>query len=661
MRAHNEIEWYACDFETTVYAGQEFTEVWSSAFVRGKTEDVIIHTRIEDTFKYFVKLKRNVTLYYHNLKFDGTFWIDYLLRKTKYKQALTADGNSFLPDYQMPSSSFKYLISANGMWYTVTIRTPYAYIYIKDSYKLLPFSLEAIGKAFGTKHKKLKMEYAGFRQAGDTIPEEDKPYIKNDVLVLKEALEIMFEDGYKKLTIGSCCMEEFKKEYPKQYFDTLFPQVYDMDLPFQIPHINNVGEYIVKSYYGGYCYAVDGKRNRWFYNGITDDAYSLYPSVMHSKSCNRYPVGSPTFWIGDIPDEIMHNEKYYFFVRIRTRFKLKSGYLPFIQIKHNLLYKGTEMLKTSDVLIDGEYRDSYVYNDTVHEAKPTLVLTCIDYYRILDFYDLIDCEYLDGCFFETAIGLFDEYIDRFNKIKMTATGARRTESKLFLNNLYGKFATKTDSSFKVITLENGIMHYHTIFENEKKAGYIPIGSAVTSYARDKTIRIAQANYHGDSEKGFIYADTDSVHADITTEETINIPHAKNGLCTWKTESKWEKAIFIRSKTYLEIVDGFPDIKCAGMPKRCKNLFLASCGYKKAMISLLLQNEDFNESELQEIEKLEIQEMIPYGKFTDEEKEYLSVKRTLEDFKIGMKVPSKLRPKLIRGGTVLESTYFTMLR
>ena len=57
-----------------------------------------------------------------------------------------------------------------------------------------------------TKHQKLEMEYKGFRYAGCPITDEEKKYIANDVLVVKEALEKMFSDGYNKLTIGACSM-----------------------------------------------------------------------------------------------------------------------------------------------------------------------------------------------------------------------------------------------------------------------------------------------------------------------------------------------------------------------------------------------------------------------------------------------------------------------
>lgn len=46
------------------------------------------------------------------------------------------------------------------------------------------------------------MEYTGYRYAGCEITEEEQKYIANDVLVVKEALEIMFQQGHDKLTIG---------------------------------------------------------------------------------------------------------------------------------------------------------------------------------------------------------------------------------------------------------------------------------------------------------------------------------------------------------------------------------------------------------------------------------------------------------------------------
>lgn len=637
MRNRRYILWYACDFETTRNT-DDYTEVWSSAYVRRDSEDVHIDNNISDTFQYFVNLKKNVILYYHNLKFDGSFWLWFLKTKTKYKEART--NGKWLKTKEMPRSSYKYLISAMGEWYNIVIKTPYATIEIRDSYKLLPFALKSIGESFQTKHKKLTMEYRGYRYSGMEISESEKAYIRNDVLVLKEALEEMYRQGHNQLTIGACCMMDFRIDYPKKSFERLFPNLYEMELPNGISdkYTKSIGAYIKRSYYGGWVYCNDRIAEKWVWNGFTDDAYSLYPSVMHSQSGNRYPVGVPIFWKGKVPEEIKNDSTKYYFVHFRCRFQLKDGYLPFLQIKNSLLYKRTEMLKTSDIKINGKYYKSYSASDgTIMECRPELILTCTDYIRFLEHYTVYDIDYIDGCYFETLSGLFDNYLNRYNEIKMSATGARRTQAKLFLNNLYGKFATSTDSSYKLYNVQDGKPMYSVCLEDDKKPGYIPIGSAITSYARDCTIRAAQKNYHTD--RGFCYADTDSIHANIPLEKVVGIPHAKNGFCTWKTECTWTSAKFLRSKTYLEIVDGVVNITCAGMPIRSKMLFLASCGYPYAIQWL----EDSGQA------------------LTQAEKEYLQTFRTLDNFDFGMIVPGKLRPKQVPGGTVLIDTEFTMKR
>ena len=204
------------DFETTVFEGQIFTEVWASALVELGTEDVHIHSSIADQWDEILRMKSNCLIYYHNLKFDGEFWLNYLLGEEEYKQAFvvtdeeSGDGH-FLENKEMPNRSLKYSISAMGQWYSITVKINNKIIEFRDSLKLLPFSVKKIGKSFKTKHQKLEMEYEGFRYAGCEITEEERHYIANDVLVVKEALELMFQEGHTRLTIGSCCLAEYKE------------------------------------------------------------------------------------------------------------------------------------------------------------------------------------------------------------------------------------------------------------------------------------------------------------------------------------------------------------------------------------------------------------------------------------------------------------------
>lgn len=634
------------DFETTVYDGQTDTEVWASALVEMDTEDVMVFGSIDSTFSFLQAQKENIIVYYHNLKFDGSFILSYLLTELNYEQAYDIiDEEKFIvqwrDDKNMKNKQVKYQISAMGQWYKIVVKTHNKFIEFRDSVKLLPFKVEEIGKSFKTKHQKLSMEYKGKRYANCYISPEELEYIKNDVLVVKEALEIMFEEGHKKLTIGSCCLAEFKKTIMRVDYENWFPDLYQIELDESLYGSLTIGDYIHRSYHGGWCYVVLGKECTRKHNGITLDVNSLYPSVMSGQSGNRYPIGKPKFWKGNyIPPEAEGDNKFYF-VRIKTRFQIKENMLPFIQLKRDARYDSTEMLTTSDVYWNGQYyRYTKRPDGTLHDTTQILTLTMMDYELLKKHYELFDFEILDGCYFYAMVGLFDEYIEKYKKQKMTSKGAKRQLAKLFLNNLYGKMASNTNSSFKVAFVKEDMsLGFRIVSAHDKKPGYIPIGSAITSYARCFTITAAQLNYHGVDKPGFIYADTDSIHCDLPVEEIVGVTLHDTEFCCWKPEASWDEAIFTRQKTYIEhvvaenlepIEQPYYNIKCAGMPEKCKQLFNVSLdGFVEGM-----ENE-----------------------YTEEELEFVKEKRELEDFDIGLKVPGKLLPKRIKGGIILvESPY-----
>lgn len=660
------------DFETTVYQGQTTTEVWASALVALNTEDVQIFHSIDETYEYILSLKRSVVIYYHNLKFDGAYWLSFLLNTLHYEPALayyyedekTGISAEWLKTHKMQNKTFMYSISDTGQWYSITIRDNNKTITIRDSYKLLPFTVERIGKSFQTKHKKSTMEYEGMRYSGCNITDEEKKYIANDVLVVKEALEILFEQGHDKLTIGSCCLSEFRLIYGTKQYEIDFPNLYDFPIDKELYGCENAGEYIRKSYRGGWCYLVKGKENKIFHNGTTADVNSLYPSMMHSQSGNYYPIGYPTFWKGNfIPEEAITTDFYgrddtqpwsqtrYYFVRVKTRFYIRRNRLPFIQQKSSFLYSATESLETSDVYDHKthKYYDKYWGVDgKLKDTHMTMTMTMTDYQLLKEQYRLVDFQILDGCWFEARQGLFDDYIDKYKRIKMTSKGAVRELAKLFLNNLYGKMATNTDSSFKLAkTKEDGSLVFTPVKENNKKPGYIAIGSAITSYSRNFTIRAAQANFYGADKRGFIYADTDSIHCDLRPEEIKGITAHDSEFCCWKLEACWDIAIFSRQKTYIErvthenlkpIEEPYYNVKCAGMPDRCKDIYLLTFDPSEQLVDEYIKNK---------------------GKLKEEEKEFLSNYHTLSDFKVGLKIPGKLIPKQIPGGVLLKETTYEM--
>jgi len=369
-----------------------------------------------------------------------------------------------------------------------------------------------------------------------------------------------------------------------------------------------------KSYHGGWCFVNPKYSNKIIFGGRVYDVNSLYPSMMHSMSGNRFPVGKPKFWKGDIPEDVRNNNEKYYFVRFKCRFKVKDNAFPWIHIRNSPLYKGNENLCRSDVKYNGVYSRYYLDSEgKIQDTVQELTMTCVDFKLFKDTYDVYDLKILDGCWFWTRIGIFDDYINFYKELKMNSKGFLRELAKLFLNNLYGKFSMSDDSSYKEPYLDEdtGEVHFRLIEEHEKTVGYIPIGSAITSYAMNFTIRAALANFDR-----FCYADTDSIHIKGVQPAKGIVEHDSQ-FCCWKPESHFNYTYYARQKMYIECitmennvpVTPYRDIKAAGMSKGAKEEFnrrgldisqlevglnLDSCNLKATRVKggIILRNKDF---------------------------------------------------------------------
>lgn len=670
---------FAADFETSVYKGQKKTEVWSSALCPIRTPemlkrsdvsdpdygDVIIHHSIDESVQWLESQDRDMILYYHNLKFDGSFWCAWMLAHGYVYYAKQKKHDDEKP------GTFSCLISQHGQWYNVRIVLKNGHVIsLRDSLKIIPFSLKKAGHDFQTKHQKLEMEYTGKRYPGCRISPDERKYIANDVLVLAELIEIMYRENVittKTLTIGSACMEKYKSMVPGMYWEENFWRLDKVPLPDYIEG-KNADDYIRKSYRGGWCYAKDDRtgvvydtlhcrsyqKDGSVYIGLTADVNSLYPSMMHSMSGNYYPVGKPHFVKGKSILKWKLNQ-YYSFIHLKCRFRIKPGFLPFLQIKGNPFYKGTEMLKDSKPTYKGEKYEHFTMADGTEISDIVeLTLTCTDYELLHKHYQVEDEIILDGCWFYTDIGMFDEYINYWAEIKQHSHGSRRTIAKLFLNNLYGKFSTSPINISKIPVLDDDILCLDDDIEPDKKTVYIPIGSAITSYARRFTITAAQKNY-----SSFCYADTDSIHCLISREDIKGIKVHPTEFCCWKLESFWKSAIFVRQKTYIEVVNyedeqpipqAYYNVKCAGMPQSCKDMLIHSfqetrnqpAGYRFMAKLIRKQSGD----------TLKKDQLV-------ETYDFLGKQRTIADFTHGLVIPGKLMPVRIPGGVLLTDTTFSM--
>lgn len=531
---------FTADFETTTDLNDCRVWAWAACEI-GNFDNFKYGNSIED-FLHFCSGRENYTLYFHNLKFDASFIIWYLLD----------NGFEYIKDIKdRHDKSFTCLINEMGAFYSMEIyfkankKKPNK-VTIYDSLKILNFSVDKIAKDFNLPIQKLEIDYKAKREVNHKLTDEEISYIKNDVEIMARALDILFNMGLTKMTIGSNALS-FYKSINKNFI-------------LYFPELNyNIDENIRRSYKGGFTYLNPVYKEKETDKGIVLDVNSLYPSVMMNE---RMPIGNPIYYEGKYDNDKLYN----LYVQvISCSFKLKNNKIPTIQIKGNLSFIPNQYLESS------------------HGDIVTLTLTSVDLELFLKHYEVYDLTFHEGYKFKSTKGLFNSYINYWSdeKIKAKKEGnrARYLTSKLMLNSLYGKFGTNPNVRTKQPYLdEEKVLRFKF---NDKEIGktiYIPVASFITSYARRKTIETSQAiRDYTLSKYGkdyYIYSDTDSIHMlDLPEDELkqfIDIDEYKLG--AWKIENKFIKGKFIRQKCYIEMDEkGTITSTIAGLPKKLSKI------------------------------------------------------------------------------------------
>ena len=205
---------YVADFETAIDLDNE-TYVWAWALCDCETLITNYGTDIDSFLQHIFMLKDQSVIYFHNLKFDQTFILVNLIKK--------GWSQTFEKPQKMSNNQFKALTSGLGTSYSITLKKCNKIITICDSLKKLPFSVKKIAKDLCFEEGKGEIDYFSHRDAGGVLSDEDKDYIRRDVEIIAKALNAMFFDkGLYKLTIGSDCMDYFKK-YCCKNFKIIFP------------------------------------------------------------------------------------------------------------------------------------------------------------------------------------------------------------------------------------------------------------------------------------------------------------------------------------------------------------------------------------------------------------------------------------------------------
>lgn len=506
---------YVADFETITRNGKEC--VWLFDICNLNNLEHNIGTNIEDFINFIENLEYAARVYFHNLKFDGSFLIDYFL-KNGYEL-------SKYDNRRIKKNTFTLLVTEFGQFFKITYKNKYGkQIELIDSLKVLQLSVDKLAKDFKLPLLKGSIDYNKKRDE-DYIPSElEIEYVKNDTEIVARCLQIFIEQGHDKLTLSSCAFSEYKNIIGRNKYTNWFgdwEKKCDLVLDAEIR----------EAYRGGFCQPNANfinktiKRPVWY-----NDVNSLYPYVM---STYDLPYGEPIAF----EDKYIFDTEYPYYVqKIKVNMCLREKGIPCILNKS----KGVNC----NYIIDTQ-------ENTSAGSLVELTLTNFDLELMLKNYEIFEIKYNGGYKFRVRNDMFTGYINKFYEMKEKATiegnGALRCIAKLFLNSLYGKFGQNPVRRRKLpyIDLENKVKFYKTEKTISKKFNYLPVAVFITALARYKVImdimKIGIDNW--------VYTDTDSILS-LTPFPSDMVDNKKLG--KYKVEQIFKKCRILGPKTYYGI-------------------------------------------------------------------------------------------------------------
>ena len=479
------------------------------------------HTTVNNINDFMEKIRKNspAIFYSHNLKYDGIFIIDYLLK----------NGFSHSINRKLKPKEFSTLITSEGIFYNITVNYSNTdkpkLAEFRDSAKKIQGSVADIAYAFNLPILKGEIDYQMKRDENYIATKDEVSYIHNDTEIIARVLYYEYKEGLNKLTTASDTFSKYKTSMLR-YYDILFPELdYDID------------SYIRKSYRGGCVQVSDKYKGKIIEEKVyCYDVNSMYPFNMCDK---RLPYGLPEYFKG----KYKKNEVYQLFIqRLKVDCRIKKDGFKCILLDNMRFGKLTYLEDTNSEMLE-------------------LTLTSVDYELFLENYDIFDIEYIDGYMFYGSKKLFVNYIKPLYKKKCESKGSEKQLYKIQLNGLYGKFATNPKHQQKIPYLdENNIVSFTFGDVTIDKSIYTAVSSFITAYSRQYLINTIKKNIDY-----FVYCDTDSIH--LTREYLDGAPIDDKELGAFKLEKIYVKSKYLGQKCYYGIKEnGNKDIKIAGCPK-----------------------------------------------------------------------------------------------
>lgn len=486
-------------------------------------------TNIEDGLN---SITEEATIYFHNLKFDGSYIMDYFARSGY----MWVDN----PRQVKNAGEMNFLITSSAVWFcgTVILKSGVKIKFL-DSYKKIPLKVEVIAESYKLPILKGSIDYTMPRPEGYIPTDEEIAYVHNDTEIVARALKMHFDQGLREMTAPADAFKQLKKTVCDSYRKLGIMTIRDKAHP-------ELDKYFRMAYNGGVSWVnpdIEGRDVGW---GVVYDSNSMYPGVMLN---NPYPVYYPTKI-----NKFTELEGYLWIARFKVNVRRHDGALP--------------VLRVGGTWIENSYCGE-------------LTLTSVDYELMNLNYD-VECEFIDGYrWAHSDDQLFKEFVTYWGNRKQVDKGGMRQIDKLMMNSSYGKFGLNPERCRKRIEYDGAadIVRYPTMRDEnnnfiieEGKANNVAIAAFVTAYARRELNKAVRQS------TGFCYCDTDSVHlatfkdkrtGKIITPSFYGDIHPTR-LGAWKKESEFTRARYLRQKTYIEETryNEF-EVKACGMPPASK--------------------------------------------------------------------------------------------
>ena len=485
---------------------------------------------------------------FHNLKFDGSYIVPWLLN------------NGYFSTNQKPKpKEFGVLVTERNDWYSITVQvTKRRKVTLWDTAKLFPMKLEYLPQLYYTPTQKVQEPQSFYelkREKNHVPTERELTYFENDLQVLAEALNAHID------LVGL----RFKKTQAGQAF-------YDFTQDFKawklrFPALDTEQDKDIRqAYWGGISHVQKQYKGVTLSDVRVMDINSSYP---HKSAYSKLPYGECIRISED-----MHPDPSKFWISdVLATFTLKENKLPCIPKK---------------AISEGLSPDSDDPDKWLSESGGIvrLKLSSIDYQTVQQSYEFKIVKWVKSWHWKQRVHPeLTAFIEKNNTVKVEAkeqashakTDAERfnllaqsQRAKITNNGFYGKFGEEVIKEGKTPYLEDDTVIWEVdkiqeLTDGKKK--YLPVAIAITAYGRQQLVELANA-----LGEDFIYCDTDSVHYLQKGQHKVDSLIKGGGLevhptklGAWDLEGDYEKARFLRAKCYMEGNGDDIEATVAGLP------------------------------------------------------------------------------------------------